>query len=418
MFESFSFIFLVAALLTYVNYRWLKWPSTIGLMALALVVSTVVTVSRSIVPEFYDFVCEVLAQADFKTLLLEVMLSLLLFAGAIHIDLGKLKKERWSVLLFATLGVLISTVVIGSLFYFASNLLGIDIPFLHSLLFGALISPTDPVAVISILKKANVGDSLELKIEGESLFNDGVGVVVFTGILLLAEANGSSSGAAIAEEVGFVFLAEAVGGLVFGLVLGWLALRLMKSVQENGHLVVLLSLAAVLGGHALALKIGTSGPLAMVVAGLYIGNGLNHDVFMKESKDMMNGIWSVIDESLNAVLFVLIGLSAHLLEFDSQLFTLGIIAIVILLIGRAVSVILPSSLLKHNKKEFWPSTGILIWGGLRGGISLALAMSLSDELHGLEIFSVTFIVVVFSILVQGLSLGRVVKKLSGVLSSL
>ncbi len=411
MFESFSFIFLVAALLTYVNYRWLKLPSTIGLMLLALGASLLVISSKSLLPDFYDFVCGVIVEADFKTLLLEVMLSLLLFAGSIHIDISKLTKERWSILLFASLGVLISTAIVGGLFFLAAGMVGVDIPFIHCLLFGALISPTDPVAVISILKKANVGESLEMKIEGESLFNDGVGVVVFTGILLLARGGSEESGAMIASEIGYVFLVEAMGGLLFGLVLGWLVLKLMKSVEENAHLVALLSIAAVLGGHALALKIGTSGPLAMVVAGLFIGNGVNHNVFRKESQDLMNGIWSVLDESLNAVLFVLIGLSLHLLIMDSQLITLGLLSILIVLIGRTIAVVLPASLLKHGKEEFWPSTGVLIWGGLRGGISLALAMSLSDDLHSREIFFVTFVVVIFSILVQGLSLGAVVKKL-------
>lgn len=411
MFESFSFIFLVAALLTYVNYRWLKLPSTIGLMALALVVSSLVIGSKSLFPDFYEFVCGVIITADFNTLLLNVMLSLLLFAGSIHIDISKLKKERWSILLFASLGVLLSTVIVGSLFFWAAGMMGVDIPFIHCLLFGALISPTDPVAVISILKKANVGESLEMKVEGESLFNDGVGVVVFTGILLLANGGSEESATVVASEIGHVFLVEAIGGLAFGLVLGWLVLKLMKSVEENSHLVVLLSIAAVLGGHAIALKIGTSGPLSMVVAGLFIGNGLNHSAFKKEAQNLMNGIWSVLDESLNAVLFVLIGLSLHLINLDSQLIGLGLLSILIVLLARTISVILPASLLKHNQQDFWPTTGVLIWGGLRGGISLALAMSLSDDLHGEEIFVVTFVVVVFSILVQGLSLGMVVKRL-------
>lgn len=411
MFESFSFIFLVAALLTYVNYRWLKLPSTIGLMGLALVVSLLVVSSKSLLPDFYEFICGVIIAADFKTLLLDVMLSLLLFAGSIHIDISKLKKERWSILLFASLGVLISTVIVGGLFFWAAGMIGVDIPFIHCLLFGALISPTDPVAVISILKEANVGESLEMKVEGESLFNDGVGVVVFTGILLLASGGNEESATMIASEIGHVFLVEAIGGLFFGLVIGWVILKLMRSVEENAHLVVLLSIAAVLGGHAIALKIGTSGPLSMVVAGLFIGNGLNHGAFEKESQNLMNGIWSVLDESLNAVLFVLIGLSLHLINLDSQLIGLGLLSIIIVLIARTISVILPASLLKHSKEAFWPSTGILIWGGLRGGISLALAMSLSDDLHGKEIFVVTFVVVVFSILVQGLSLGAVVKRL-------
>ncbi len=411
MFESFSFIFLAAAFLTYVNYRWLKLPSTIGLMVLALTVSSIVILSKGIFPNFYEFVCGVLIQADFKTLLLDVMLSLLLFAGAIHIDIAKLKKERWSILAFASLGVLISTAVVGGLFFLAAGLVGLELPLIHCFLFGVLISPTDPVAVISILQKANVGESLEMKIEGESLFNDGVGVVVFTGVLLLARAESDTSQAMIASEIAQVFLVEAIGGILFGFILGWLVLKLMKSVQENGHLVVLLSMAAVLGGHAIALKIGTSGPLAMVVAGLYIGNGVNHGIFQKDAKSQMNGFWSVLDESLNAVLFVLIGLSLHLLNIDSNLLTLGAISIFIVLIGRSVSVILPSTLLKHSKQDFWPSTGVLIWGGLRGGISLALAMSLADDLHGEEIFAVTFVVVVFSILIQGLTLGSVVKKL-------
>ncbi|MCL4115685.1 UNVERIFIED_CONTAM: hypothetical protein GTU68_042765 [Idotea baltica] len=411
MFESFSFIFLLAALLTLVNYRWLKLPSTIGLMALAMAVSILIIASKSIFPGLYDFVCGVILKADFKTLLLDAMLSLLLFAGAIHIDIGKLKKERWSILLFASVGVLISTAIVGGLFYIAAGLVGVDIPFLHCLMFGALISPTDPIAVIAILQKAKVGDSLELKVEGESLFNDGVGVVVFTGVLLLARGGSGEPSGAILSEIGHVFLVEAIGGLFFGLVLGWLVLKLMKSVEENAHLVALLSIAAVLGGHAIALKIGTSGPLAMVVAGLVIGNGVNHSVFKKDSKALMNGIWSVLDESLNAVLFVLIGLSMHLIEADSDLLLLGAISILIVLVARTISVILPASLLKHSKKEFWPSTGILIWGGLRGGISLALALSLEENLHGSEIFVVTFVVVVFSILVQGMSLGPVVKRL-------
>ncbi|WP_020568255.1 cation:proton antiporter [Neolewinella persica] len=411
MFESFSFIFLVAALLTYVNYRWLKLPSTIGLMGLALVVSSIVVGSKPLFPDFYKFVCEIIITADFKTLLLDVMLSLLLFAGSIHINISKLKKERWSILLFASLGVLISTVIVGGLFFWVAGMMGVEIPFIHCLLFGALISPTDPVAVISILKKANVGESLEMKVEGESLFNDGVGVVVFTGILLLANGGNEESATMIASEIGHVFLVEAIGGPFFGLVLGWFALQLMKSVEENSHLVVLLSIAAVLGGHAIALKIGTSGPLSMVVAGLFIGNGLNQSTSNKECQNLMNGIWSVLDESLNAVLFVLIGLSLHLINLDGQLIGLGLLSILIVLVARTISVILPASLLKQNQQEFWPTTGVLVWGGLRGGISLALAMSLSNDLHGEEIFVVTFVVVVFSILVQGLSLGTVVKRL-------
>jgi len=319
MFISFSLIFLIAALLSVINYKFLKLPSTIGTMILAMVVSGLIILGQPIWPELYLSFCDLIIGTDFRTLLLDIMLSALLFAGAIHINLSDLKKERTSIMLFATLGVLISTGLVACLFYFIAPFFGVDIPFVYALLFGALISPTDPIAVLAILKKANISPSLSLKIEGESLFNDGVGVVVFTGILLIANSMGGESTGHLAEEIGHVFLVEAVGGLVFGFVLGWLTLQLLRWIQDNRQLSAVITIASVMGGYAIAHSLETSGPLAMVVAGLIVGNGIYHEKFDEHAKELISEFWEVLDESLNTVLFVLIGMSLHLLEPTSDL---------------------------------------------------------------------------------------------------
>lgn len=409
MFQTFSLIFLFAALLSVINYRWIKLPSTIGTMILALIAAVLIILLKPLFPALYTFMCDTIIDANFKTLLLDVMLSLLLFAGAIHVDIADLKKEKWSVLLFATIGVVISTAIVGGLLYFIAPIFGIGIPLGYCMLFGALISPTDPIAVLAILQKANISKTLELKIEGESLFNDGIGVVVFASILMIV--GGEASASELSGEIAHIFLLEAVGGVLFGLALGWLALKLMKTVKENPELVTILTLGTVLGGYAIAQLIGTSGPLAMVVAGLFIGNGINHQVLGEKSKKTINKFWKILDESLNTVLFVLIGFSIHLIEFNLNALGLGFAAIAIVLIGRIISVVLPFSLLKFKSDDFWKSSSILIWGGLRGGISIALALSLPKAYYADEIFLLTFMVVLFSILAQGLSIGKLVKAL-------
>ena len=403
--------FLIAALLSFVNYKWIKLPATIGTMILALGLSIIITSSKSFMPNLYQLFCDLVITADFKTLLLDVLLSILLFAGAIHINISELKKERWFILLFASLGVLISTFVVGGLLYLLTQLLGLDIPFVYTLLFGALISPTDPIAVLTILKETNISKSLELKIEGESLFNDGIGVVVFTSILLVAGAMNEHGNQSLLVEIMHIFLVETIGGLVFGLVLGWTAIKLMKSVMENGQLVAILSVATVLGGYAIALKLGTSGPLAMVVAGLVIGNGLYTSTFNEKSKSITTEIWEMLDESLNTVLFVFIGLSLHLLQLNTKMLAIGIITILIVLFARTCSVLLGYSLLNYRDHSFWKTSSVLTWGGLRGGISIALALSLPEEFFGNEILLICFIVVIFSIVVQGLSMNSLVKRL-------
>lgn len=365
---------------------------------------------KPLFPAMFDFFCTLVYDADFEHLLFDVLLSFLLFAGAIHVNLSELKKERWSVLLFATLGTLISTAVVGTLIYFAAKGMSLDFPFIYALLFGALISPTDPIAVLAILKGTSISKSLQLKIEGESLFNDGIGVVVFSGLLLLLPM-AHTEGASVVSEIGLLFLEEAVGGLLYGLALGYLGYLFIKQSSSNPQLTVIISLAICMTGYAFASIIHVSGPLAMVVAGLVIGNKLDiNRADAPESIHLLNEIWEVLDEVLNGVLFVLIGMAVHLLEFDTSTIILGLIAIV--LVSRFISVFSSYSLLKH-KVDMSPfnTVKVLTLGGLRGGISIALALSLGNYPFGNQIIVVTYIVVLFSIMGQGLSIGKLVKSI-------
>ncbi len=410
MLQSFSIIFAIAAFFSFINYKWLKLPSTIGLMLMSLAAVIIITLSKAIVPSFYVFFCDIVINSDFKSLLLDGILSFMLFAGALHVNIGELNKEKKSVFLFATLGVIISTFIVGGLTYAAAQLIEVELPFIHALLFGALISPTDPIAVMAILKKANIAKSLGIKIEGESLFNDGIGVVVFSGILLIIQGENLEGGEA-AYEIGKLFLEEAVGGVLYGLLLGFIGYQSIKSVKENPQLAVLISLAIVMGGYALASIIGVSGPLAMVVAGIFMGNKLNLSSNKGNTQKLLNEIWEVLDDAFNGILFVLIGLAIHLLHFDAKHLILGILTIGIVLIARFVSVFLPYSLLKHSESSPIKTVTILTWGGLRGGISIALALSLLDTSYADLILYITYTVVLFSIIVQGLSIGKLVKKI-------
>lgn len=410
MFQSFSIILSIAALFSYINYKWLKLPSTIGLMVMALALVLLITLAKGTFPEFYDYFCNLVLNSDFKTLLMDGMLSFLLFAGALHVNIDDLAKERKSVILFATLGVLISTAIVGSITYFATGLLDIELPFIHALLFGALISPTDPIAVMAILKKVNIEKSLGVKIEGESLFNDGIGVVVFSGLLIVAQVS-QQSGTSLVSEIGELFLVEAIGGIAFGLLLGFIGYSCIRSIKENPQLAVMMSLAIVMGGYAIASMLHVSGPLAMVVSGIFIGNKINIASNKGVTRKMLNEIWEILDDVFNGVLFVLIGLSIHLLNFNIHYLTLGAIAIAIVLLARFVSVILPYSLLSHDESTPLKTVAILTWGGLRGGISIALALSLADNFSSEIIIYITFVVVIFSILVQGLTIGKFAKKI-------
>lgn len=411
MLQSFSIIFSIAALFSFINYKWLKLPATIGLMIMSLATILIITVSKDIIPGFYQFFCDMVTNTDFRSLLLDGLLSFLLFAGALHVNIGELAKEKWSILLFATLGVVISTFIVGGLTYLVARSLEIELSFIHALLFGALISPTDPIAVMSILKKANIAKSLGIKIEGESLFNDGIGVVVFSGILIMAEMGGHMTEASVGAQIGILFLEEAIGGLAFGAILGFVGYQGIKSVRENPQLSVTLSLAIVMGGYAFASLIHVSGPLAMVVAGMIIGNKLHIGSNLDPTRKLLSDIWEVLDDVFNGILFVLIGLVIHLLNFNSGWMVLGMIVVAIVLLSRFISVFIPYSLLKHKEQKPIKTVLTLTWGGLRGGISIALAMSLADNPATEVVLFITYIVVLFSIIVQGLSIGAFAKKL-------
>ena len=411
MFESFSIIFTISAFFNFINYKWLKLPTTIGLMILSLILVIPVILSKSIFPDFYMFFCNIILNADFKNLLLNGILSFLLFAGALHVNIGALAKQTKSVYLFATLGVLISTFIVGGLIFGAAQIIGLELPFIHALLFGALISPTDPIAVMAILKKVKIVKSLGIKIEGESLFNDGIGVVVFSGIYLVATAIEEFSKAEIVTEIGTLFLEEVIGGLVFGLMLGFIGLKFIKYLNKNPHLAVMITLAIVIGGYAGSFMLHVSGPLAMVVAGLLIGNKIHIEDNKTEVQKALSEFWEILDDVFNGILFVLIGLAIHLLKFSVTHLLLGISAILIVLFARFFSVYSTYSLLKHEEESPMKTVAILTWGGLRGGISIALALSLNKGLSGDLILHITYVVVLFSIIVQGLSIGTLAKRL-------
>ena len=310
--------------------------------------------------------------------------------------------------------MLISTFIVGTAVWGLCFLLNCPLPYLHCLLFGALISPTDPIAVLALLSKANVSESLRLKIEGESLFNDGIGVIVFTALLLftgMGEMMEQSGGEGIVLEILKLLFEEVLLGLLLGWLLGFIGFKLMKASQDEPFLSTIISLAVVFGGYTLASTFHTSGPLAMVVAGLYIGNHIKSTSFSAKATSTLTGFWHILDESLNGVLFVLIGLAFHLVPLNGTLFLLAILAIVVVIAARFISVLLPYSLLRHTEHSWLKTSYVLTWGGLKGGISLALAFSLAQDLSKDTLLLLTYGVVLFSILVQGLTIPKLIKSL-------
>ena len=373
-------------------------------MLISLVMSLVLILLRF---TGYDFTREaenILARIDFDKTLMQGMLSYLLFAGALHINLDDLSRQKWFIGLLATSGVIVSTLVIGVLVWLCTSWLELQLPFIYCLLFGALISPTDPIAVLSILRSVGAPKSLELKITGESLFNDGVGVVVF--IVIAGIATGGNE--LTASSIIILFLEEAVGGIFFGLFLGYITYRLLARV-DNYQVEVLLTLALVTGGYALATAIHVSGPIAIVIAGLMIGNHGRLLAMSDLTREHLDTFWELIDEVLNAVLFVLIGLEILILQLNPVYLLAGCLAVIIVLAGRFISVSLPVILMQKTR-EFSPHVvKILTWGGLRGGISVALALSLPVSPEREFILTITYFVVIFSIVVQGLSIGHLIK---------
>jgi len=404
LFHILALLLTASAVFSYINHRFLKLPTVIGIMLVALFFSLALNLLGPIGILLEHEVQEMLASIDFDETLLHGMLSFLLFAGALHVNLNDLSRQRGIIFVLATFGVVGATFLIGGLSWIVFGLIGLDIPFIYCLLFGALISPTDPIAVLGILKQANAPKSLEAKIAGESLFNDGVAVVMFLVIARIA-AGGTE---VTAGEVLLIFSQEAIGGLMFGLGAGGLTYWMLKSV-DNYQVEVLLTLALVTGGYALAEALHLSAPIAIVVAGLLIGNHGRVLAMSEKTRGHLDTFWELVDEILNAVLFVLIGLEVLALVFIREYLLAGLLAIPIVLLARFVTVGIPITIMRRFRNFTPRAIQILTWGGLRGGISVALALSLpAGEIRD-TLVAVTYAVVVFSILVQGLTLGRLIR---------
>ncbi|MBT8258587.1 MAG: sodium:proton antiporter [Bacteroidia bacterium] len=408
-FSIATILVVLSALFGYINVRFLKLPITIGLMIITLLFTLIIVA----IGQFDDTLLirekEFIKNIDFKTVLLDLMLSFLLFAGALHTNFAQLKVQRWPILIFATKGVLFSTFLVGTVMYYILFWLGFEISYIYCLLFGSLISPTDPIAVLGILKEAGAPKKLETKIVGESLFNDGVGVVVFLTIFTIAN---SSEGAVGAIDIVKLFGFEVLGGIGLGFILGQLTFLLMKSI-DNYEVEVILTLALVMGGTVLAHAWHFSAPLAMVTAGLVVGNDTARDEAMSEiTETYVDKFWELIDVLLNTILFVLIGMEILVLTFKENYILAGIIAVPVVLLSRYVSLWLPIQYFT-KRLDFVPRTNLIMtWGGLRGGISIALALSLTPAMHRELFLVITYVIVLFSIIGQGLTVESFVKYLT------
>lgn len=401
-----SLLIVLAGAFGAINYLFLKLPSSIGILVVALLASLAMMGIDWVVPSLgiADDIREVVSEIEFSGALLEGMLGLLLFAGALHVKIDDLRKQAWTVALMATLGVAISTAVAG--FGFAWL---VGAPILIALVFGALISPTDPVAVLGVLRQANLRKSLETQIAGESLFNDGVGYVVFLLLVGIAWPHGGEHATGIGGALQ-LFVKEAGGGALLGAILGWLTFRVMRRIDDY-PLEVLISLGLAFGGYELAVYLHVSGPIMAVVAGLFIGEvGMKHGMSV-ETREYVNAFWELIDEILNAVLFLLIGVEVFAVAFSLDALTAGIGAIVLSLLARLCAVFVPVLLLSRWRKFGRDVVPIMTWGGLKGGISVALALSLPDSEWKPIILSCTYIVVLFSIIVQGLTIAPLANRL-------
>ncbi|MFS4456322.1 cation:proton antiporter [Maribacter sp. 2304DJ31-5] len=408
MFQIFTGIVALSSLLSFLNKKLLKLPDTIGVMILAILMSLLLASIGFVDEDAFASVCSIIHTIDFRTILFDFLLGFLLFAGSIHVNLHSLIREKGPVLIYASLGVLISTFLIGTAFYYVSEAIGLSIPYSYCLVFGALISPTDPIAVLALLKKAGAPKDMEIKIVGESLFNDGVGIVIFISLLSIATMGGHGIEPL---HIFFEFAHEALGGVLLGFALGFLGRLFLKRIYESPIVAVHITIAMVMGGYSLASMLHVSGALAMVIMGLMIGNYLHSACESEPLKKHMNVFWKVLDEILNAILFVLIGLEIVSLDFQMDYLFLGLIAIVIVLFSRYISVFISNIFLRKEHRSNTKKITILTWAGLRGGISIALALTLPDGEFREALIFVTYCVVVFSIIVQGLTIDKLVVKL-------
>jgi CPA1 family monovalent cation:H+ antiporter len=407
-FDLLALLLTMAALAAWLNHRFVRLPMTIGVMIIALAGSLVLVLLGRAGIGMADVLERMLESVDFDQTLLHGMLGALLFAGSLHLNINDIAQQKRVIALLATAGVLLSTAIVGLGSWWVFGALGLDVPFVYCLLFGALISPTDPIAVGAILKRVGVPHSLRMKIQGESLFNDGIGVVLF--LVILGVAAGGHEVSAV--EVGELFLVEVLGGLAYGVVIGWIAYRLLKSV-DNYQVEILVTLGVVTGGYALAQHLHVSGPLAMVVAGLLIGNRGRSLAMSERTQERLDSFWELVDEFLNAVLFVMIGMEVVVLQLRGSYIAAGLLAIPLVVLARFVSVGGAVQLLKRLRGFSPHAVKILTWSGLRGGISVALALSLPAGFERSLLVTVTYVVVCFSIVVQGLTIEPLIGRLLG-----
>lgn len=410
VFEIAAVLLGLSAVFGFINHKLLKLPHTIGLVIIALLASGVIIVADLLFPHWgmTAAMTRALKQIDFDETLLKGMLSFLLFAGAVHVDLDELAQRKWAIGLMATFGVLASTFMVGTAMWLIMDFAGVPIPYIWALVFGALITPTDPVAVLGLLKTVKIPPLLKAKIAGESLFNDGVGVVVFTIMVAFATSGAGGEGTGAAHIAG-LFLLEAGGGVVLGIIGGLLAFWAMRQIDEH-NIEVLITLALVTVMYAIAIRLHLSGPIAVVIAGLFIGNHGKRFAMSENTQEHVFQFWELVDEILNSVLFLLIGLEVVIIGADLLNLPIALTAIPVALVARNIAVAIPIKLLSVREKFERGTISILTWGGLRGGISVALALSLPETPEKHSILAATYAVVVFSIIVQGLTMSRLVKR--------
>lgn len=396
----------VCALFAYINSRFLKLPSSIGLMLLSLVFSFLIIIEGQISDVFHSTVESFVRNINFPHLLLDIMLGFLLFSGSLHVNFKHMLRRGTAVVVFALLGTALSTFLYGIIIYGVFYIFGLSVPFIYSLLFGALVSPTDPIAVLGIIKKTNVPKDIIIIIEGESLFNDGIGVVFF--LTILGIINVGPENLSI-MHTSLLFLREVFGGMLLGIILGYTALYFIKKIDDY-HTIVFISLALVMFSGQIALLLNVSGPLAAIIIGLIFGTK-SHEIMSEKTKDYHDKFWELIDDFFNALLFALIGLQIVTLGFLLKYLEIAVIGILVLLFCRYLSLIFPMLFMKDKVLFNNKSALLMTWGGLRGGLSVALTLSLPDNPYKEIIVSITFVIVVFSILVQGLTTEKLVRKL-------
>ncbi len=406
LFTIITLLIVLSALFGFLNQKILKMPSTIGLLVISIFFTICLLIAGSFNKTIYEFGQTFVGSIDFEAILLDVMLSFLLFAGALHINMDKLKKQSGPIIIFSTVGVVLSTFIVGTSFYYLLQLIGFPIDYIYALLFGAIISPTDPIAVLGILKEAKAPKKLEIKIVGESLFNDGVALVVFITLFGIAKAGVSEISV---SNILLLFAQEVIGGIALGVAVGFLVYYMLKSI-DHYETEIIITIAMVMGTYLLAHTLHFSGPLAVVVGGLFIGNKARKTALSDETERYLDKFWEIIDVILNAVLFVLIGLELMVLTFEGKYLIAGLVSIPIVLIARFAVLSLPIKFFK-KKLDLVPKTSLLMtWGGLRGGISIALALSLTQAMQHDLIVTATYVVVIFSIVFQGLTLKKMIQK--------